>query len=75
MSKKTNNDDISGLENINELYESSSIKKWIKLIPTDKVIPFEKYNRKHHFILTADIILDNELITSGKNKELKKEIL
>ena len=47
MSKTTCDNDISGLENINELYESSSIKKWIKLISTDKVIPFNDYNRKY----------------------------
>lgn len=42
MSETTYNSDISGLTNINELYESSLIKKWIKLIPTDKIIPFEE---------------------------------
>ena len=46
MSKTTYNKDISGLANINELYESSLIKKWIKLIPTNKTIPFEEYNKK-----------------------------
>ena len=72
MSKTTCDNDISGLENINDLYENSSIKKWIKLISTDKVIPFNDYNRKDHFILTADVVLDNELITSGKKKGNKK---
>jgi len=41
--------DISGLENINELYESSAIKKWIKLIPIDKTISFKEYNRNDYF--------------------------
>ena len=72
MSKKTHDNDISGLENINELYESSVIKKWIKLIPIYKTIPFEEYNRKDHFIPIADIVLDNELFTSGKNEGNKK---
>jgi hypothetical protein len=72
MSKKTHDNDISGLENINKLYESSVIKKWIKLIPIDKTIPFEEYNRKDHFIPIADIVLDNELFTSGKNEGNKK---
>lgn len=79
MSETTYNNDISGLANINELYESSLIKKWIKLIPIDKSIPFDEYNRKDLFIPIADIVLDNELFTSGKkqgkNKEIKKEIL
>ncbi len=64
--------DISGLENIEKLYESSLIKKWIKLISTDKTTPFEKYNRKDHFIHVADIVLDNELFTSGKKQGKKK---
>jgi hypothetical protein len=64
--------DISGLSNINELYESSSIKKWIKLIPKEKTIPFEEYNRKDHFIPIADVVLDNELFASGKKQGNKK---
>jgi hypothetical protein len=72
MSETTYNNDISGLANINELYESSLIKKWIKLIPTDKTIPFDEYNRKHHFIPIADIVLDSELFTSGKKQGNKK---
>ena len=73
MSETTYNNDISGLANINELYESSLIKKWIKLIPTDKTIPFEEYNRKDHFIPIADIVLDSELFTSGKKQGNKKK--
>jgi len=64
--------DISGFKNINELYENSSIKKWIKLIPIHNTILFKEYNRKDYFILIADIILDNEIYTCGKNKENKK---
>ena len=64
--------DISGLENINELYESSSIKKWIKLIPTNKTILLEEYNRKNHFIPIADIVLDSELFASGVKQGNKK---
>jgi len=72
MNETTYNNDISGLANIDELYESSLIKKWIKLIPTDKTIPFEEYNRKDHFIPIADIVLDSELFTSGKKQGNKK---
>ena len=48
--------DISGLANINELYESSPIKKWIKVISTEKTILLDEYNRKDHFIPIADIL-------------------
>ena len=64
--------DISGLANINEFYESSLIKKWIKLISIDKTIAFDEYNRKDHFIQIADIVLDRELFTSGKKQGNKK---
>ena len=65
-------EDISGLANISELYESSPIKKWIKIIPKDKTISFEEYNRKEHFIPIADICLDNEVFTCGKKQGIKK---
>jgi hypothetical protein len=60
--------DISGLANINELYESSPIKKWIKTISTEKTILLDEYNRKEHFIPIADIVLDSEVSTSGNKK-------
>lgn len=72
MSEAIHTNDISGLPNINELYESSLIKKWIKLIPIDKAIPLEEYNRKNYFIPIADIVLDNEVFTSGKKQGTKK---
>jgi hypothetical protein len=72
MSEKTYNKDISGLENIHELYESSPIKRWIKLISTNETIEFEKYVRKDYFIPVADIVLDTELFASGKKQGLKK---
>tara|TARA_B110000285_G_scaffold235456_1_gene317296 strand:- start:5481 stop:6128 length:648 start_codon:yes stop_codon:yes gene_type:complete len=64
--------DISGFANINELCESSLIKKWIKLIPVDKTIKFDEYNRKEYFTPIADIVLDDELFTSGKKLGNKK---
>ena len=65
-SQETSND-ISGIENsiVNELYETSLIKKWIKIIPIHKTIPFEEYNRKDYFIPIADIKLDNDLNKLG----------
>jgi len=64
--------DISGMENINEIYDASLIKKWIKLIPIKKTILFEEYNRKEYFIPIADIVLDNELFTTEKKQGQKK---
>jgi hypothetical protein len=72
MTETMNNTDISGLANIHELYENSPTKKWIKLIPQDKTIPFDTYNRKDHFIQIADIVIDNELVTSGSKSGNKK---
>jgi len=66
------NIDISGIVNIKELYEASLIKKWIKLIPINKCILFEEYNKKVYFTPIADITLDNEINTSGKKTGLKK---
>lgn len=68
----THVNDISGLPNIIELYTNSPIKKWIKLISTDKTVPFDEYNRKGNFIPIADIVLDSELFTSGKKQGNKK---
>jgi hypothetical protein len=64
--------DISGLPNIMDLYESSTFKKWIKLIPSYKTIPFDEYNRREQFIPIADIVLDSEIFTSGKKLGNKK---
>ncbi len=67
-----NIDDISGLPNMAELYESSLTKPWIKSISTKKTVPFDQYNRKDHFIPIADVVLDNELYTSGTKQGTKK---
>jgi hypothetical protein len=64
--------DISGIVTIKELYEASAIKKWIKLIPKDKTILFEEYNKKTLFVPIADITLDNVMNTSGKKEGLRK---
>ena len=60
--------DISGLENIRELYESSPVKKWIKLIPEEKTADFDSYNRKEYFKHVADITLDEEMREDSKKK-------
>ena len=72
MSELNYVNDISGLANINELYESSLIKKYIKIIPQDKTIVFETLPQKSHFSHIADIVLDTEISNSGKSKGKKK---
>lgn len=72
MSEVNNSTYISGLENSNDLYENSLIKKWIKIIPIDKTILFDEYNRKEYFIPIADIVLDNEVFTNGKKQGNRK---
>ena len=67
--------DISGEENINEIYTNSlEPKKWIKLIPINNNIKFDEYHRKKYFIPVADIVLDDELSTAGKNQGKKKRM-
>ena len=60
--------DVSGVENVIEQYESSLTKKWIKLISLDKTIPFDSDNRKEYFVPVADIVLDSELSATGTKK-------
>ncbi len=72
MNKTNYKDDITELENINDLYNSSLIKKWIKLIPIDKTLPLNEYIRKDYFIPIADVILDNEFSNSGEKQGNKK---
>jgi hypothetical protein len=64
--------DISGLPTVTELYENSVTKKWIKLISTEKTIPFAEYNQQKYFTLIADVVLDNEISNSGKKDGNKK---
>jgi hypothetical protein len=66
------NNDISGLANINELYENSIIKKYIKPISLDKTINFETLSQKSYFIHIANIVLDTEINDTGKSKGKKK---
>jgi hypothetical protein len=63
--------DISG-ENIIENYNSSLFKKWIKMVPISKTILFDDYNRKDYFVPVANVRLDTEVFSSGKNQGNKK---
>jgi hypothetical protein len=61
-------DDISGLENVNEIYQASKVKKWIKLIATEKTTLFSEYKGNDRFYPIADIVLDNDLNKIGEKK-------
>lgn len=63
--------DITGLD-IEEAYDHSPIKKWIKRVYLDDTIPFEEYNRRDYFIKVADIVSDNEMNLTGKKEGQKK---
>lgn len=51
--------DISGKDTLPS-YEHSPTKAWIKLIPQEKTILFEDYNRKGYFVPIANILADEE---------------
>lgn len=68
----TEENDISQNENVYNYYETSNYKKWIKLLPINKTITFDEYDRKEYFISIANILLDNELFTTGKKSGQKK---
>jgi len=65
-------DDVSQNENVYELYNKSKYKKWIKLLPIDKTIIFDNYNRKEYFIPIANVSLDNDTFPTGKKTGEKK---
>jgi hypothetical protein len=50
---------------LNTLKEQLPYKSWVKMIPEDRVIPFQSYEHKDAFIKVADIILDTELNEDG----------
>jgi len=58
--------DISGKDPFPS-YEHSAFKPWIKLIPQEKTILFEEYNRNNYFVPIADIVIDKEM-TGDKKK-------
>ena len=60
--------DISGLSNVLEIYNTTLIKNWVKLVPVEKTILFNDYKRKDHFIPIAEIVLDDEAHKTGKKK-------
>ena len=64
--------DISGNNDVINLYNNSKFKKWIKLISFNKTISYDDYNNKDYFIKIGDIILDNETFIIGKKQGRKK---
>jgi hypothetical protein len=65
-------EDISDVENVNEQYETSPHKKWIKRITKSSAILFDEYSRKDQFMHIAEIVLDDEVFSSGKKQGTKK---
>ena len=55
-----------------KLRERSYIKKWIKLIPHDKTIPIEDFEKGKEFVHLANIVKDNEVFASGERQGKKK---
>ena len=49
------------------------LKKWIKLIPKNKTILFNEYNRKDYFTIIANIVLDDEIFKDGKKTRNQKK--
>ena len=56
-----------------ELWESNPRKKWIKLVPLDKTIPLENYDKLKYFTKVANIVLDNEI--DAKNKKRRQTLI
>ena len=50
--------DISGKDYVQEMYEASPVKKWIKGIPLEKTAPLAEYPQASHFKRVASIELD-----------------
>lgn len=71
-----NNDDndISCMKNVNDIYESSPIKKWVKQIPFGKTESLDTYARKNYFKKIANIVYDDEMVIQGKKQGSKKRM-
>jgi len=64
--------DIFGLDYIPDMYEAHTYKRFLKIIPLEKTISLEDYNKKDDFTLVANIVLDEEIHSSGKKEGTKK---
>ncbi len=54
----THENDISGLIDVNEIYDNSLTKKWIKLISNDKTVIFI-FEFLHLFSFKTPILYEN----------------
>ena len=59
-------------KNFEEEVEKEELCKWIKKLPMKDTVPFMDYNNKKYFKLVCNIVLDDEICSSGKNKGTKK---
>lgn len=64
--------DISEIEDISNILNTYETKDLVKLIPKDKTIDFKDYKNKEYFVFVANIEIDDEIHSSGKNKNKKK---
>ena len=64
--------DIFGLDYGKDMYEVNPNKRFIKIIPLENTISFNDYNKKEYFTLVAEVIMDDEIHTSGKKEGKKK---
>lgn len=53
---------------IEDLYDNSLHKKWIKKIPDNNNLHIDNYPYRHHFEEVADIVLDNDLKENGEQR-------
>jgi hypothetical protein len=55
--------DISGkaADEVEEIRKTSPMNMWIKLIPFDKTVAYEDYNRTNLFTKAANIVIDDEV--------------
>ena len=52
--------DISGKSYVQEMYEGSPVKKWIKGIPLEKTVPLAEYPQASYFKHVASVQLDTK---------------
>lgn len=60
--------DVSGLPNVAERHQHSTVRNWVKLIPHDKTASFDEFDERGYFSKVADIVLDVEMKADGKRK-------
>jgi len=64
--------DISEKTNVDEMFEKSPMKRYIKRISMCKTISLDDFPQKSVFIQVADIVLDTEIASNGLKKGSKQ---